>query len=106
MGRPADFVEMGADADAVFDEVIEIDLGALVPMAACPHMPDRVVTIASLDGMIVDQVAIGSCTNSSYTDLKAVAAILAGKRTNPATDVLISPRLQASGQDAGRRRSH
>ena len=91
MGRPEDYVPLTADPDATYDEVVEIDLSALEPLAAAPHMPDRMVRIADLDGMKVDQVCIGSCTNSSYADLKAVAQILAGKRIDPTTDLLISP---------------
>jgi len=91
MGRPGDFVELVADADAAYDEVVDIDLSALEPLAAAPHMPDRMKRIADLDGLKVDQVCIGSCTNSSYADLKAVAAILAGKRIDPTTDLLIAP---------------
>jgi aconitate hydratase len=91
MGRPGDWTELVADPDAAYDEVIEIDLGTLVPMAAAPHMPDRAVTIKELAGMKVDQSCIGSCTNSSYADLMAVSEILAGKRIDPATDLLIAP---------------
>lgn len=91
MGRPGDWVELAADPDAAYDEVIEIDLSTLEPMAAAPHMPDRAVTIKELAGMKVDQACIGSCTNSSYADLMAVADILEGKRIDPATDLLIAP---------------
>ncbi|WP_300160798.1 aconitate hydratase [Solidesulfovibrio sp.] len=91
MGRPGDFTELAADPDATYDEVMEIDLSSLVPMAAAPHMPDRAVTIAELAGMKVDQSCIGSCTNSSYADLMAVADILEGKRIEPSTDLLIAP---------------
>jgi len=91
MGRPEDFVAMAADPKATYDEEVEIDLCALEPLAAAPHMPDRMVRIKDLDGMKVDQAAIGSCTNSSYTDLKATAQILKGKRIDPATDLLIAP---------------
>ena len=91
MGRPGDFEPLAADPDATYDEVIEIDLSALEPLAAAPHMPDRMVRIADLAGMKVDQACIGSCTNSSYADLKAVAQILAGKRIDPSTDLLIAP---------------
>ncbi|MDP2846706.1 MAG: aconitate hydratase [Humidesulfovibrio sp.] len=91
MGRPEDFVAMAADPKAAYDEEVEIDLSSLEPLAAAPHMPDRMVRIKDLDGMQVDQAAIGSCTNSSYTDLKATAEILKGKRINPATDLLIAP---------------
>ncbi|GAB6125983.1 aconitate hydratase [Humidesulfovibrio idahonensis] len=91
MGRPEDFVAMAADPKATYDEEVEIDLCALEPLAAAPHMPDRMVRIKDLDGMKVDQAAIGSCTNSSYTDLKATAQILKGKRIDPGTDLLIAP---------------
>ena len=91
MGRKADWQELIADAGATYDEEIEIDLSQIVPMAAQPHMPDRAVPVADLAGLAVDQVAIGSCTNSSYADLELVASVLKNKRVNPATDVMISP---------------
>ena len=91
MGREADWKELGPDADATYDEEETIDLSTLVPLAAQPHMPDRVVPVADLDGLPVEQVCIGSCTNSSYADLKLVAQILAGHRVNPGTDTMISP---------------
>ena len=84
MGREADWRELGPDADAAYDEEEAIDLSALVPLAAQPHMPE-------LDGLPVEQVCIGSCTNSSYADLKLVAQILDGHRINPGTDAMISP---------------
>ena len=91
MGREADFTPLGPDADATYDEVVDIDLSELVPLAAQPHMPDRVVPVAELAGLAVDQAAIGSCTNSSYADLKTTATILKGKRISPSTDLMISP---------------
>lgn len=91
MGREADWRELGPDADAAYDEEEAIDLSALVPLAAQPHMPDRGVPVAELDGLPVEQVCIGSCTNSSYADLKLVAQILDGHRINPGTDAMISP---------------
>lgn len=91
MGREADWRELGPDADATYDEEETIDLSTLVPMAAQPHMPDRVVPVAELAGLPVEQVCIGSCTNSSYADLKLVAQILDGHRINPGTDAMISP---------------
>lgn len=91
MGREADWRELGPDANAAYDEEEAIDLSALVPLAAQPHMPDRVVPVAELDGLPVEQVCIGSCTNSSYADLKLVAQILDGHRINPGTDAMISP---------------
>ncbi|MEG2004698.1 MAG: aconitate hydratase, partial [Bilophila sp.] len=91
MGREADWTELGAESDATYDEELCLDLAALTPLAAQPHMPDRVVPVAELDGLCVDQVCIGSCTNSSYADLKLVSGLFAGRRLNPATDTLISP---------------
>jgi len=91
MGRGGDFAELSADPDAVYDEVVEIDLGALEPLVAQPHMPDLVCPVRELAGKAIDQVAIGSCTNSSYSDLKNTAQILSGRRIPPSTDLLISP---------------
>lgn len=91
MSREADWRELGPDADAAYDEEETIDLSTLVPLAAQPHMPDRVVPVSELDGLPVEQVCIGSCTNSSYADLKLVAQILDGHRINPGTDAMISP---------------
>jgi len=91
MGRPGDFVELVADEDASFDEIIEINLSELEPMVAQPHMPDQVCKVRDLAGKKIDQCAIGSCTNSSYSDLKNTAQILSGKKTPPETDLLISP---------------
>lgn len=91
MGREDDWQPLGPDADASYDEEIVIDLSTLVPLVAQPHMPDRVVPVAQLAGLGVDQVAIGSCTNSSYADLKSVAEVLAGRLVAPTTDTCISP---------------
>ncbi|EPR44432.1 aconitate hydratase [Desulfovibrio sp. X2] len=91
MGRPQDFTELSADADAAYDEEVVIDLSQLEPLAAAPHMPDRRVTIRELAGMKVDQVCIGSCTNSSYLDLKSVALLLSGKSVAEHTDTFLSP---------------
>ncbi|MEF2230864.1 MAG: aconitate hydratase [Pseudodesulfovibrio sp.] len=91
MGRAEDFTELTADADAEYDEVIEIDLCTLEPLVAQPHMPDRVCRVKDLAGKKIDQVAIGSCTNSSYSDLKNTAQILAGRMAPAGTDLMISP---------------
>jgi aconitate hydratase len=91
MDRAEDWTELVADEDAEYDEEIVIDLAALEPLVAAPHMPDRRVPVRELAGMKVDQAAIGSCTNSSYSDLKAVAQMFAGKRVDPAVDTIISP---------------
>ena len=91
MGRADDWMELIADDDAEYDEVIEIDLSELEPLVAQPHMPDLVCKVKELAGKKIDQCAIGSCTNSSYSDLKNTAQILSGKKTPPETDLLISP---------------
>ncbi|WAM31269.1 aconitate hydratase [Caldicellulosiruptor naganoensis] len=90
-GRESDFVEILPDPDAQYDEEIEIDLSSLVPLAACPHSPDNVVPVSELKGIKVDQVAIGSCTNSSYKDLMKVAKILEGKTIAEHVSLVISP---------------
>ena len=90
-GREADYTPISADADAHYDQVIEIDLSSLVPMIACPHSPDRVVSVESIEGTQVDQVCIGSCTNSSLADLLKVAVLLRGKTISPNVSVSVSP---------------
>ena len=90
-GREEDYVELSADEDAVYDEEIVIDLSSLKPMAACPHMPDRVKTVEEIGEITVDQVCIGSCTNSSYVDMMKVAAILKGKKVAPNVSLAIAP---------------
>ena len=90
-GREEDWIELKADENAVYDEVIDIDLSALAPMAACPHMPDRVKSVTEIGKIKVDQVCIGSCTNSSLLDMMKVAAILKGKTVNPAVSLSIAP---------------
>lgn len=90
-GREEDWSEQKSDDDAVYDEVIDIDLSALVPMAACPHSPDNIKSISELAGQTVDQVCIGSCTNSSYRDLMIVASILKGKTIAENVSLAIAP---------------
>ena len=90
-GRGADFVALESDPDAVYDRIIDIDLSALKPMIACPHSPDNVVEVASLQNVKVDQVCIGSCTNSSLYDLLKVAAMLKGKTIDPSVSLSVSP---------------
>ncbi len=90
-GRGEVWQELLADADAVYDQVIEIDLAALVPMVAKPHSPDAIATVAEVGKIKVQQVAIGSCTNSSYSDLMQVAKILKGKQVHPDLSLAISP---------------
>ena len=90
-GREEDFLPLESDKDAVYDRVIPMDLSTLEPMVACPHSPDNVVAVSSLKGAGVQQVCIGSCTNSSLTDLLKVAAILKGRQVAPGVDLSVSP---------------
>lgn len=90
-GREADFTPLQSDPDAQYDRVIDIDLNTLQPMIACPHSPDNVVPVASLAGTKVDQVCIGSCTNSSLFDMLKVAALLKGRTIAPGVSLSISP---------------
>ena len=90
-GRGEDYVELSSDADAVYDRIIDIDLDKLKPLIACPHSPDNIVTVESLKGTKVDQVCIGSCTNSSLFDMLKVAALLKGKTNSPNVSLSISP---------------
>lgn len=90
-GREADFTPLASDPDAQYDRVIDIDLNTLQPMIACPHSPDNVVPVASLAGTKVDQVCIGSCTNSSLLDMLKVAALLKGRTIAPGVSLSISP---------------
>lgn len=90
-GREEDYTELKADDDAVYDEVIEINLSELEPLAACPHSPDNVKPIKELEGNKIDQVCIGSCTNSSYLDLMRVAHILKGKKVADNVSLAIAP---------------
>ena len=90
-GREEDYVSLESDADAVYDRIIDIDLSSLKPLIACPHMPDNVVSVDSLKGTKVDQVCIGSCTNSSLLDMLKVAALLKGKIIKPEVSLSISP---------------
>ena len=90
-GREEQWVPVFADEDAQYDEVIDINLSDLVPMAACPHSPDNVKTIDEIGPIKVDQVCIGSCTNSSYLDLMRVAAMLKGRTVHPDVSLAIAP---------------
>ena len=90
-GREEDYTPLCSDPDAVYDKVIDIDLSALKPMIACPHSPDNVVAVETLSAVKVDQVCIGSCTNSSLSDLRKVAAMLKGKTIAPGVSLSVSP---------------
>lgn len=90
-GREADFTPLASDPDAQYDRIIDIDLNTLQPMIACPHSPDNVVPVETLAGTKVDQVCIGSCTNSSLFDMLKVAALLKGRTIAPGVSLSISP---------------
>ncbi|MFH1880323.1 MAG: aconitate hydratase, partial [Bacillota bacterium] len=90
-GRERDFAEMLPSPDAAYDDVIEIDLNALQPLVALPHMPDNVRTVEETGPVKVDQVCIGSCTNSSYLDMMRVARIVKGKTVHPDVSLVIAP---------------
>ncbi len=90
-GREADWVELKADRGAKYDRIIDLDLSAIEPMAACPHSPGIVKKISELEGNPVDQVCIGSCTNSSYRDMMTVAEIVKGRKVVPTVSLGIAP---------------
>ena len=90
-GRESDYKELKADSDAIYDEEITINLNELRPLAAKPHSPDNVMEVAEIGKIKVDQVAIGSCTNSSYEDLMKVAKILKGKKVHSDVSLVIAP---------------
>lgn len=91
LGRAEDYRELSADSDAIYDEWMDLDLSEIQPLAAMPHSPDAVKSIREIGPIKVDQVAIGSCTNSSYSDMMKVAKYLEGKRVSPEVDLVISP---------------
>ncbi|MBO5306183.1 MAG: aconitate hydratase, partial [Clostridia bacterium] len=90
-GRGDDFVALESDPDAVYDRIIDIDLSSLKPLLACPHSPDNIKSAEELSGVKVNQVCIGSCTNSSLRDMLRVAAILKGKKIDDSVSLSISP---------------
>ena len=90
-GRGGDFVALESDPDAVYDRIIDIDLSCLKPLLACPHSPDNIKSAEELSSIKVDQVCIGSCTNSSLRDMLRVAAILKGKKIDDSVSLSISP---------------
>jgi len=90
-GREEDWVEVKADEDAAYDRVVDVDLSEIVPLVAYPHSPGNIKTVKEFSGMTVNQVCIGSCTNSSYKDLMTVAKILKGKKVHPSVSFVISP---------------
>ena len=90
-GREQDWTPLASDPDAVYDRVIDIDLSTLEPLIACPHSPDNVVKVSSLSDVKVDQVCVGSCTNSSLQDMLTVAAMLKGRTVCPSVSMSVSP---------------
>ncbi len=90
-GREEDYLPLSSDTDALFDAEYTVDLSSLKPLAACPHSPDNVKAVAELSGMKINQVCIGSCTNSSLSDMLTVAAMLKGKTVHPDVSLSISP---------------
>ena len=90
-GREENWIELSADANATYDEEITVDLDKIVPLVACPHSPDNIKQVKEIQGLAVDQVAIGSCTNSSYTDMMTVASLLKGKTVDPNVSLVIAP---------------
>ena len=90
-GREEDYIPLASDPDAVYDAEYTVDLSALAPLAACPHSPDNVKPVAELAGSKIDQICIGSCTNSSMLDMLTVAAMLKGKTVHPDVSLSISP---------------
>ena len=90
-GREEDYIPLASDPDAEYDRIIPINLSSLKPMIACPHSPDNVVSVESIAGTKVDQVCIGSCTNSSLQDMLKVAAMLKGKTVHPSVSLSVSP---------------
>jgi len=89
--READWTALAADADAAYEKVIELDLASVEPLMAKPHSPDNIGSVAELAGTKVDQVMVGSCTNSSYRDLMIVASVLKGRKINPDTSFGVAP---------------
>lgn len=90
-GREKDWIEIKADEDAKYDKVVEINLSELEPLTATPHSPGNIKKVKDLEGIEVDQVCIGSCTNSSYTDLMKVAYILKDKKVHPNVSFVVAP---------------
>lgn len=90
-GRESGYMPLSADPDAVYDDLFELDLSSLEPLTACPHSPGNIRKVSELKGMAVNQVLIGSCTNSSYMDLRKAAAILKGKHVAPSVSLGVAP---------------
>jgi aconitate hydratase len=91
VGREKDWREVLPDADAEYEERVDLDLGRIEPLVALPSLPDKVVPVTEAAGTPIQQVFVGSCTNGSYTDIKAVARIMKGRKVHPQVDFLIHP---------------
>ncbi|PYO30345.1 MAG: aconitate hydratase, partial [Candidatus Rokuibacteriota bacterium] len=91
LGRGADWRPLAADPDAEYDEEVEVDLSALEPLVALPGSPDRVVPVTEVEGTPIDQVVVGSCTNSSWEDMWAVGHAIRGKRVAPSLSLVVFP---------------
>jgi aconitate hydratase len=104
-GREKDWVELKADDDAKYDRIVDINLSELEPLAATPHSPGNIKKVREIQGLEVDQVCLGSCTNSSYTDLMKVAYILKGKKVHPSVSFVVAPGskqvIENIGKDGG-----
>ena len=90
-GREADWIELKADDDAEYDKIVDLDLNTLEPLAAAPHSPGNVVRVSDLKDLKVDQVMLGSCTNSSYKEIATVAKIMKGKKVHPDVSFGVAP---------------
>ncbi len=90
-GREADWVELKADDDAEYDKIVDLDLSELEPLAAAPHSPGNIVRVSDMKDMKVDQVMLGSCTNSSYKEIATVAKIMKGKKVHPDVSFGVAP---------------
>lgn len=96
VGRAGDWRPLEPEPGARYDDVIELDLDELEPLAACPGMPDRVRPVREIAGIAVDQVLVGSCTNGSYSDIRQVADVLAGRRVHPDVEFVINPATRSA----------
>ena len=102
--RQKDYMPLAADADAKYDRIIEINLSELEPMAACPSSPDNIKPVKELKGIKVGQIVVGSCTNSSYSDLMMVAGVFKQKKTNPHGGICRRSRQQTGTEYACQKR--
>ncbi len=102
-GRETDWVELKADDDAEYDKVIELELSELVPLAAAPHSPGNIVKVSDLKDLKIDQVMLGSCTNSSYKEIVTAAKVMKGKKIHPDVSFGVAPGSKTSPSDGYKR---